>query len=394
MTIRVLIIEQMLPPYGIDGKRIHVYDLAQGLSRKGIDVHIVTEKLGIHKNTLGSEGLEEFPWDNFTVHSVVPVLKKFDWLFYIALVSKYVKKINKEYKFDIIHAHGPHSGFLAYHKPKIPLVVTVHGVFSLEYKMLKLDASTSISTIKKVRILSGASLYSTLEKIACLRSDAIIALTPREKELIIADYGVKSSKIAVIPSGVEIDKLKILASKGDMNLTIEKPIVLFVGRLTLRKGVVQLLQAWRLLKQDKINGTLVIVGSGYLEGFVREFARKTPNILLLQNVNRRNLLKLYDLADVFVLPSLFEGLPYTLLEALAFAKPSLISETIGLQKMLGDSVLYANPSSPYEFARKMEDLLSDEGLRWRISKKVKEVSENFSYMKMIEKTILLYNRLL
>ena len=215
-----------------------------------------------------------------------------------------------------------------------------------------------------------------------------------KKELITANYGVESSKIAVIPSGVEIDKLKNLASKGDIDLKTEKPIALFVGRLTLRKGVVQLLQAWRLLKKDKINGTLVIVGSGYLERFVREFATKTPNILLLQNVSRRNLLRLYDLADVFVLPSLFEGLPYTLLEALAFAKPSLISETIGLQKTLGDCALYANPLSPCNFARKMRNLLSDGELRWRISKKVKKISEFFSHTKMIERTILLYNKLL
>jgi len=169
---------------------------------------------------------------------------------------------------------------------------------------------------------------------------------------------------------------------------------LFVGRLTLRKGVIQLLQAWRLLKQNKVDGTLVMVGSGHLERFVRKYSLKTPNILLLQNVSRKNLSKLYDLADVFVLPSLFEGLPYTLLEAFAFAKPSLISETIGLQELLGDSAVYANPLSPCEFARKMEDLLSDEGLRCKISKKAREISETFSYTKMIEKTISLYNKLL
>lgn len=394
MTIKVLIIEQMLPPYGVDGKRIHVYDLAQGLSRKGVEVHIVTEKPGVHKNKLGSEGLEEFPWDNFTVHRVVPVLKKFDWPSYIALVGKYIKKLDKKYQFDIIHAHGPHAGFLAYYKPNIPVIVTVHGTFASEYKALKLDisyiSSSMMSIIKKIRILSGARFYSTLEGIVCQRSDAIIALTRREKDLIMSNYGVESSKITIIPNCVDINKLKSLASKGDIDLKTEKPLALFVGRLTARKGIIQLLQAWRLLKENKCNGTLIIIGSGYLEPLIEEYTQKVSNIVLLQNVSRRNLFKIYDMVDVFVLPSLFEGFPYTLLEALAFGKPLLISEMLGFEELVGDSGQYVNPLRPDELMLKLKALLNDEELRGIMSSKAREVAANFSLDKMIERIIHVY----
>lgn len=389
--MKILIVQQNLPPYIVDGVRMHVYDLAQGLSKKGIDVHIITEKPGIHKNILGSEGFEEFQWRNFTVHRVVPVLRKLDWPSYIALVGRCIKKLNEEHKFDIIHVHGPHAGFLLYYKPLIPSIITIHGAFISEYDALKLDSSLhEMHIVDKVRVICGARLYAMLEKIACRKVDRVIAISERERRTLIKRYGVEKSKITVIQHGINITKLRELAGKSNFVVEAERPIILFVGRLTARKGIDQLLKSWALLKKRKINGTLMIIGSGYLEALVKKYQHSVPNIIFLQNLARKDLLKVYSLADAFVLPSLFEGVPYTLLEAASFSKPLIVSNLLGIDDILGDSALYVNPLSTTDLANKLALIIKNDELRKDLSNKSENLATRFSIEKMIEKTIRVY----
>jgi glycosyltransferase involved in cell wall biosynthesis len=389
-NMRVLLVNQAIPPYIIDGG-IHVYDLARGLAKRGYEVHLLLERKGSRSPQVP---FDEYPWEGFVAHQVVPIIKGLDWTSYMMLVGRYVKKLHEKYHFDVIHGHGPDAGFLLYYRPNTRVVTTVHGAYLGEYLALKKERM-GLNIITWTRIVLGARLYTEIEKVACKRSDAVITVTPKDKPLIVKSYGIAPHKVHVIPNGVDVEYLKSLANRYEFDLSAERPWVLFVGRLAPRKGLLDLLHAWRILKEKmQCKGSLLIAGSGELLSIVKLYAQKNLNIIYLSLVPRGKLMKIYEESDIFVLPSLFEGLPYTLLEAIAFSKPLLISKYLGLQDVLKDYEYFADPKNVWEFATKLRMLLEDEKLRKYLSEKVSRLIPFFSLENMVGNTIKVYHTIL
>jgi glycosyltransferase involved in cell wall biosynthesis len=208
----------------------------------------------------------------------------------------------------------------------------------------------------------------------------------------VKSYGIDSSKVHIVLNGIDAEYLRSLASKYEFDLSAERPFVLFVGRLSPRKGLLNLLQAWKILKKRMhCRGSLLIAGSGPLSSIVQLYAQKNLNVVYLSVVPRGKLMKMYEKSDVFVLPSLFEGLPYTLLEAIAFSKPLLISKYLGLQSILKDCGYFFDPKNAWEFATKLRILLEDDELRRQLGEKTIQLIPRFSLDRMIENTIKIYH---
>jgi glycosyltransferase involved in cell wall biosynthesis len=394
--MRILMVQQNLPPYKIIGPLIHAYLLATRLAKMGHEVHVLLERTNYGKEA-GRFG--HYPWDGLIVHRYVPVTSAFDMFPYVMLSGYYIKELEKTYNFDIIHAHTAYAGFLAYYKPKAPTIITVHGVYAQFLNAIKEDLSyVNENFLKKLRMLIGAKLYSHLERVACKRSDGIIAITPKEKRLIIERYRVNDPrKIFVIPNGVDIHESERIANEysDKVNLDFERPIVLFVGRLTYVKGLPQLLKAWRMLKSRGVNGTLVIAGkveSNSIAEYVHDFS---SDVKVIQNVPRGELLALYSKADIFVLPSLFEGLPYTLLDALSLGKPALVSSRLCFEGLLGDSALYGDPLHLMDFAGKMQMLMENEQLRFELGRRARHLAQtHFSLSSIMKETERVYEAMI
>ncbi|MEM2741629.1 MAG: glycosyltransferase family 4 protein [Nitrososphaeria archaeon] len=388
--MRILLINQAIPPYIIDGG-VHIYDLAIGLTKKGYEVHLLLEKENVRRPvTL----FEEYPWEGFVAHQIVPAIRGLDWISYIAIVGKYVKKLHRRYDFDIIHAHGPDAGFLLYYKPNSSIITTVHGIYTGEYNALKSEKQGT-NLLTWIRMTFGARLFMELEKIACRKSDAVITVSPKDKLSIAKDYNIDPSKVHVVLNGVNVQHLRALASKHRSFISAERPFVLFVGRLAPGKGLLDLLYAWKILKKRiPCKGSLLIAGAGPLSDVVQSYARKKLNIIYLSHVPRSKLMKLYEEADIFVLPSLFEGLPYTLLEAVAFSKPLLISKYLMLQNILKDRARFIDPKNTWEFAVELKRLMENEDLRRDLSKKVNQSIPIFSLDNMVRSTVKIYHTVL
>jgi len=388
--MKLLLVNQAIPPYIIDGG-VHVYDLARGLAERGHEVHLLLERQGVRNPQVP---IEEYPWEGFIAHQIVPVVRGLDWASYMAIAGKYVEKLHKKYGFDIIHAHGPDASFLLYYRPSTRVVTTVHGAYSGEYAALKEDRY-GLNLLTWARTVFGARIYRDIEKIACRRSDAIIAVSPKDKILVARDYKVDPSKIYVVPNGVDAQYLRRLASKHTFTISADRPYVLFVGRLAPRKGLLHLLNAWKILKERLFcTGTLLVVGSGPLSSIVQLYAKKNLDIISLSHVPRGKLMKLYEQADIFVLPSLFEGLPYTLLEAIAFSKPLIISKHLMLQEILKEQALFIDPKDAWEFATELKRLMEDESLRKKLSGGVAELIPIFSLNRMVDSLIKIYRMVL
>lgn len=390
--MKVLMVEQNLPPNIVDGKRVHVYDLLNNLPDYGVKPYAVLERPGIHKSPQQRKENNE----EFKAFRIVPVWKGIDWLTYIGFVGKYIRKLHKKIGFDLIHAHGPHAGFLYYYKPDIPVITTVHGNFYGEYRALLQDIHlTGNFNLKNVRSVFGARFYSFLEKKACKKSDGVISVSSKDKKETIKRYGVDPSKLKLIPHGINIEELRDPAEESNFELNYGRPIFLFVGRLAQRKGVKQLLKAWKLLKNNKMDGSLVLIGSGPLEGKVKKFCKESEEIFFYSNLPRKNLMKAYELADVFVAPSLFEGFPYVLLEAFTFSNPVIYSSRVGVENLLGDDVIYADPLDIKDLSSKINYLAKNKDKRDKLGKKAEELVKNkFTLEKMVKQTKDVYEDVL
>jgi glycosyltransferase involved in cell wall biosynthesis len=153
-------------------------------------------------------------------------------------------------------------------------------------------------------------------------SDLIVANSNFVKETFVA-RGIPAEKIVVVPAGCPTcTNIPANAGIGD------KPLVfLFVGRMSLLKGLHYLIKAWHLLKAGK-KAELWLVGAKELPNI--KLQDSNAGIRYLGVLSSQNLAKIYAQADVFVLPTLLEGLAYVLLEALSYGLPIITTQESGV----------------------------------------------------------------
>jgi glycosyltransferase involved in cell wall biosynthesis len=395
--MKILTVQRNFPPCRIVGSLTHARMLAFELSRRGHEVHALIER---KCSTSSIQTFGKYSWRGIMIHRDVPTINWIAIPSYIMLVPKYIKKLEEHYEFDVIHTHTVSGNFLAFHKPKAPTILTVHGVYRDLTDALRkyghLNQSPCI--LSWLRNYLGKELYSRLEAKSCKKADAIICLTPKEKNSVIEKYGVKTSgKISVIPNGINIREIRDRAAENKVAFEFERPVLLFCGRFSPIKGILHLLRSWRIVRSHGVNGTLLLVGrSDLLLGAIKEYVERAKlNIHIIQDVSYDRLIALYKESDIFLLPSLFEGLPYTLIDALSLGKPAVVSTLLGFKSLLRDSVLYANPIDPHDFAEKIEILIKDSGLRKELGKRAEvKAKKIFNLDGVVDRIIQLYEHVI
>jgi glycosyltransferase involved in cell wall biosynthesis len=170
-----------------------------------------------------------------------------------------------------------------------------------------------------------------------LSSDRMIAISQEMKEELLA-CGIPANKIIRIPNAVRSEKFspasieRKTSLRKNLSAVIDQFVVLYLGRLEGRKGLDILLKAWQM----KSPGALWIVG----EGPEREKLKALAADLNLSNVHfyaqTKSPLEFYQAADLFVLPSLREGLPGALLEAMSCGLPCIATQIGGVIDVMED----------------------------------------------------------
>ena len=248
-------------------------------------------------------------------------------IFSYLLSRKTASKITQEWNPDIIHMHGSLSegwlGKMLKKKYKKPLLVTVYG--------------EDITRLSK-EIFSAPITKSNLNA-----SDAIISQSEfLRKE--IESLGVKSKKFFIIPMGAKLgwfkpkDKIKI---RKELSLEKDKKIILFVGHLIPRKGVEYLIRAVKLLSEKDENILCLVIGRGELEESLKKLTSElnlNNHISFLGMKTNKEIAPYMNACDVFALPSLNEGLPVVLCEALACGKPVVATNVAGTPELVNNGV--------------------------------------------------------
>ncbi len=219
--------------------------------------------------------------------------------------------------------------------------------------------------------------------------------------------GIRNSpdNVAIVPNGVDLDKIKIdLFNKREIrksfNLKLDDNVIVTTSRLVAKNGVVDLVEAVHLFI-DKYNITikLLILGEGEerakIESLIKEY-KLERHIILLGFVPQE---KIYDYlysSDIFIRPSLSEGLGNSFLEAMAAGLPVIGTPVGGIPDFLKDGVtgLFCNPKDPESIASGIYRLLSDPRLKQKIAQNGQSiVFENYSWDIVSEKMNDIFKRL-
>ena len=234
------------------------------------------------------------------------------------------------------------------------------------------------------------------------RADKIITGSHFSKNDIAKTYKIDPDHIAVISHGVSpVFKPENDVSKIQKTLDkygIPKPYFLCVGRLNPRKNLVSLVKAFTMIKKEKsIPHKLVIAGKEdyATRKIIRsiEEAGSPGNVLLTGFVEDDDLPALYNGADVFLYPSLFEGVGLPVLEAMSCGVPVIASDSSSLKEVAGNAGLLVNPLDPEELKNALFRITSNQDLRKEYTTRGKARAKKFSWLSTAQQTLNIYHRL-
>ncbi|HWO43595.1 MAG TPA: glycosyltransferase family 4 protein, partial [Candidatus Eisenbacteria bacterium] len=226
------------------------------------------------------------------------------------------------------------------------------------------------------------------------RVDGVVAISRRIGELL-AQAGVEQGRIRVIHSGIELPKLQVDAGRAT---SWNGAVVGTAGVLEERKGHRYLLEAAAILKEQGVPVRYRIAGSGAMSARLREMVSRSglqAEVELLGFVD--DIWRFLESIDIFVLPSLHEGLGVAVLEAMAAGKPVVASRVGGLVDSVVDSVsgFLVEPRDPGALAGAIRRLVCEPELARAMGRRGRErVRENFTVERMAEANEAFYYALL
>lgn len=227
------------------------------------------------------------------------------------------------------------------------------------------------------------ALIHIIEWICYRAADVIIVTSQEAKQYISSTFGVSSEKIVVIPNYIDTELFRPLNVDKIPNRLI------FVGRFTEQKNLLNLLMAIK----DIPHIELILVGDGPLESALQEFAqRHSIKVAFTGRIPNDQLPNLLNSAEAFVLPSLYEGNPKALLEAMACGLPVIVTPVEGNREVVNHKVNgYLTSGADANAIREaIIEVLSDETLKKQLGENARRfIEENYSINTLIEKEVQL-----
>jgi glycosyltransferase involved in cell wall biosynthesis len=293
-------------------------------------------------------------------------------------------KLKSMKQLDIVH-DTYEIGTLSFKAP-FKKIITVHDLSPFLFP----------DTFSSRAVLLHKLLFSkTLQSV-----DKIITVSECSKRDLVTYFNVPEDKIKVIFNGVDT-KFKPL-NKDEVNEFLKKynlnfPFILFVGTLEPRKNLPALFKAYYQLKNKNINHKLVIAGK---KGWKYQDIFETVNKLNLNNdiiftdyIPENDLPALYNAADVFVYPSIYEGFGLPPLEAMACGTPVVTSNISSLPEVVGNAGITVDPKDIDMLATALYEALTNDSLMKEMTKKGLERAKLFSWKSCAVETLKVYEEI-
>jgi glycosyltransferase involved in cell wall biosynthesis len=241
---------------------------------------------------------------------------------------------------------------------------------------------------------SGRRRFDMLQKYV----DAFIAISTEIKYELL-EHGVSPERCFFIPNGVNLDKFQPVAPslRNELRKQLRLPeglLVIYVGRLELEKRVDELIRVWMEIQSQYPNAYLLILGTGSREDSLKKMAAGNSNIIFRGAVD--NVAAYLQTSDLFVLPSVAEGLSNALLEALATGVPVVVTATGGTTDIVRHKISgwLIDDYSPQNLLEGIQTFLNDESLRKDCGLEGRRfVLENYALRNTADNLCKLYNSL-
>lgn len=326
----------------------------------------------------------------FYTKNLIEALEKFhpenEYTFFVQ--GEKVKK-----KIDLIHYPYFEPFFLSLpFRKKIKSIVTIHDLTPLVFpEMFPVG-------------IKGNMKYFLQKKLA-QKCDAIITDSESSKRDIQKIMGIPSEKIFSVPLAAASHFKKLSISDSDKKEIINKyrlpeKFALYVGDATPNKNLKNIIDACLLSHVPLVLaggalGKADIVSHPWNKDllYVQELAKKNSEINILGFVSDGDLVKLYNMASVFVFPSLYEGFGLPILEAAACGCPIVTSKKGSIPEVAGDAGYYVDPHSVKEIAESISLFLDNKDLRSEYSKRGIKQAEKFSWEKTADSTVKVYEKI-
>lgn len=268
-----------------------------------------------------------------------------------------LKRIYKKYQPDIIHLHSSKVGILGRIAfPKARIVYTVHGFDSIRIAYRK---------------------FLPIEKALQNRCQAIIGVSRYDEENLRKEN--ITNNVSYIYNGIN---LPLSADNNPFNNIPYKQKVLCIARLSAQKNVGLFFKVASLLPQY----AFIWIGNQ------QPIQNEANNVFFMGDIPNAGNYNKY--ADLFFLPSNYEGLPIVIIEALACGRPVVASAVGGIPELLNGENGFAVNNDAEEMARKIDLILSDEKLKERMGNAARQTYlQNFTVDKMVDGYMAIYNKI-
>jgi glycosyltransferase involved in cell wall biosynthesis len=293
-----------------------------------------------------------------------------------------VKKWMQEEQFDLVHAHGTRANsniMWAARSLKIPVVYTIHG-WSFHQDQHPL--------VRSIRIWG--------EKFLTARAAINISVSASNKAS--GRNYLKNFESVVINNGIDQKKFcpeKVNSQvRQELQIPANRSLVLFVARFTWQKQPLLLMEAFHQALKQVPDLHLLMVGDGELKQEALELARslQLEDRITFQSF-RQDVPALLAASDIFVLPSLWEGLPIGLLEAMAMGKAIIATEVDGTREVIrhNENGILIKTADRNALAEALVNMSKDKALQKRISEQArKTVQKDFNAEAMTRKIEKVY----
>ncbi|HUT36229.1 MAG TPA: glycosyltransferase family 4 protein [Planctomycetota bacterium] len=387
----------------VGGARKHVLQLLRGLDRARFDMHLACS---VERDQSVSPELDALRAEGVRV-STVRMLRRPAPLSDFAALRTLCRLMRTE-RYDLVHTHASKAGFLgrlAARRAGVPAVVHTPHTFPFERHDTVL-----------------APLYKVLERLAARWADRLVLVSASQREVAERAGLGPSHRLVVIPNGIRLPEREPAAARrkfrAELGLRDADRVVALVGRLAPQKDVQTFLSVARELTRALPEARLLLVGaadnSRYVRGLrprISEAAWRVafggqapagavpwaPDLPLRLLGERPDAAELVAAVDVVILPSLYEGLPYSLLEAMAQRVPVVASRVTGNVDVIehGRSGFLAPVGDVSAFANYALKLLADEACRAGMGEAARaRVAAEFTEERFLRQMAELYETLL
>ncbi|HTA37234.1 MAG TPA: glycosyltransferase family 4 protein [Solirubrobacteraceae bacterium] len=395
MGNRVLLLSWEYPPVIEGGLARHVRKLAEALVRQGVSVDVLTRGVAEGPQP-GQPGVDELA--GVTIHRV----REPSWPRDLDRFVAWVEQMNsdmlaagealaEEHSYDLIHGHDwlvAQAAAALSERAGVPYVTTIHATEHGRHQGWVQDEPQ-------------AHIHA-VERWMAQRADAVIVCSYYMRGHVADIFDIDERRIVVIPNGIDPSELRpagdLQALRGRFAEPDEK-LVLFVGRLVYEKGFQLALDALPGVVERVENVRFLVAGSGTHEHELKAQSERlglSAHGSFLGWIGDDVLHSLYRIADLCVVPSIYEPFGLVALEAMASGCPCIVADTGGLREVVpvGERVgLRFNGGDAEHLGVMIERLLVDEPLRERLVTEASEHVLRFDWDDIAQRTRGVYSQL-